>query len=400
MADAETGDRRLRRNIQILAAASVAVLDGFDVFSLSLMMPAVSRELSIPTVALGGVFASSMAGMIVGAVGGSAIAEKGGALRTLLVSFVFFGGAALCMPLVGNVTDVALNRLISGVGLGAAAPIAAGLLNRASDEPPSEFMISLFWAGIGFGGILASLFSYAVTPIYGWQSIFLVGGLLPIPVAAFVLIVFSGTKCGGSPTVQSPRLSDLFSGGRAARTLIVAGMFFFGFVTTSLIVYWLPTILSARAASASTVSAAFAGVNGGAVIGTLLFGWLGSLGRPNLARSLAWSGAAVCAFGAGFVEVGVEATAALAVAATMIAAGAQALCFALANTIYRDRGLQTTTVGGMAGTARLGQFLALSVSGFVATLGGRQEHVFALAAACAAVAAALSLLVGRSRHRQ
>lgn len=382
---------------RIAAAASVTILDGFDVFSLSLMIPAISRELDISTASLGPVFASSMAGMIAGAVVGGTLADRFGRLRILLAAFALFAAAALTMPLVGDVRDIVINRFTAGIGLGAAAPIAVALLNRTGERPPSEFVIALIWAGIGLGGMLAALFNYLVASDLGWQSIFIVGGLLPIPVALFVWFVFRGTDrhIAATSGAAPPRFSGLFADGQAPRTLLVAGMFFTGFITTAIIVYWTPTILNQRDSSPAVISATFAGINGGAVVGPLLFGWLGSRGRAGRVRTLAWTGAALSGIVAAFGTTSTTAIAVLAIIGTIMGAGAQALSYALANELHRARGLQTTSMGFMSGTARLGQFSALSVSGAVVAFTAQGTTVFALAGVTAAVAAALSLVAIR-----
>lgn len=384
--------------VMIAAAASITVLDGYDAFSLSLMMPAISRELGIPTAAIGPVFASAMGGMIVGALGGGALADRIGRLQTLTVALVLFGGAALTMPLMGGAGAIIANRIVSGIGLGAAAPIAVALLNQASDRPPSAFMVSLVWVGIAVGGMIAALANYVLAAPYGWRPIFLIGGLAPLPAAGFAWWAFRGSsplpRGAGAP--PRGRLSDLFVDGRAWRTIGVAAMFFFGFTTTSIIVYWLPTILAHRAASPLMISVSFASVNGGAVVATALLGWLASRRRDGLVRTLAWSSAALCGLVIAAAPIDTVAIATLAVCGATIGAAAQALSIALANDLHRTSGLQGTSVGLMAGCGRLGQFCSLGISSAVVRWSGQETMVFGLAASTAVAAALLSAIVSAS----
>lgn len=60
--------------------------------------------------------------MIFGAFAGGALADKRGRLRLLLAAPGLFGIAALTMALVSNTGEILINRLIAGIGLGAAAP--------------------------------------------------------------------------------------------------------------------------------------------------------------------------------------------------------------------------------------------------------------------------------------
>ncbi|KKC26654.1 MFS transporter [Sphingomonas sp. SRS2] len=389
---------------RVAAAAVIMTMDGFDSFSLSLMAPLITRELEIPAATLGLVFASAMGGMTIGALVGGTLADRFGRLRLLFVSILLFALAALTMPLVGSPGEIILNRAIAGMGLGAAGPIATSLLNRPGEKPPGEFAVALVWSGIAIGGCLAALFNYVFAATYGWRLIFIVGGLLPIPVAICTYFVFrdtpSGVPSGGMDRAAArPRISGLFTHGRAARTFIVAGMFFFGFVTTSIMVYWLPTVLSHLAASSFMISATFAGINGGSVVGMLLLGFLASRGRSARIRTWTWASAGLCGLGASLLSGNAAMIALLAIIGATIAAGGQSLAISLANDLHRTTGLQATSVGFMTAAGRIGQFSALGISGVIVAWSGQETVVFALAGVAALLAALLSAIAARSMEK-
>ena len=382
----------------IIAAAAITILDGFDAFSLGLMAPFIGAELKIPTATLGTIFSSAMAGMILGAIGGGSLADKYGRLRTLLGALIVFGVAALLLPFASTAFEVGFNRMIAGVGLGAAAPIAVGLLNRSDAKPPSELVIALVWAGIPIGGSLAALYNYAFVPTFGWRSIFVVGGLLPFPIAAIAYAVFRRGTADGAPAARAakpPQIRDLFTNGQAPRTAATAAMFFFGFVTTAIIVNWLPTILTHRAASPGMISSTFAAINGGGVIGMVLLGFVASRLRWRPLLPAAWLAAAACGLAASLPGVGSEGLALLAIAGATIGASAQGLSIARANELQRGKGLESTSVGFMAGSGRVGQASALGVSGTVIAIWGQETLVFAMAGFCALIAALLATLAMR-----
>jgi AAHS family 3-hydroxyphenylpropionic acid transporter len=378
----------------IAAAIAITILDGFDAFSLSLVAPRLSADLGIPTAALGGVFASAMGGMIVGAFVGGALADKLGRLRVLMAALLLFGLAALTMPLVASAGQIIANRLVAGMGLGAAAPIAVALLSRASVKPPTEMVISAVWAGIAVGGILAATFNYFVVAAHGWHWIFIAGGVLPAPAALFAYVVFRGREnAADGRQARRPRLSELFVDGRAGRTAATALMFFFGYVTTSMIVNWLPTILHHRAASPLMISSVFGGINIGGVLGILALGALATRLRSRWTLAAVWAAAGVCGLCAASPALGNTPVALLAIAAATLASGAQALSVAFANALHRAQGLESTSVGFMTSMGRVGQFTALSSSGLILGLGVSETGLFALAAACAFAAAVIALVV-------
>ena len=376
----------------IAAAAAVTVIDGFDAFSLSLAAPRLVADLGIGPSALGLAFAATMGGMILGAFAGGVLADKVGRLRILLVALLLFGLAALTMVLATDATDIVVNRVIAGVGMGAAAPIAVALLNRSGASPPSDFVVSIVWAGLAVGGIAAAAFNYLAIPAFGWRSIFVVGGLLPIPVAGFVVVVFGRTDPGAQQAdrTERPRLSQLFAGDAAGATVATALMFFFGYVTTSIINNWLPTILTQGKASVLLVSLAFAGMNVGSAIATLALGFLSSRAKSPRLLSAAWALTACCVAGAAWPALGLLPVTLLAVGGATLGAGTQALSVAFANRLHRERHLESATVGLMISAGRIGQFGALTASGFVVEIGLPETSLFAFAGISASIAAAFA----------
>lgn len=373
----------------VVAGASITILDGFDAFSLSLTAPRITTELHIATASLGIIFASAMAGMIVGAAAGGALADKVGRTRVLISSLVLFGVAALALPLASHIAAVVLNRLVAGLGLGAAVPIAVALLNGAGAKPPSELVVALVVAGIPAGGSLAALFNYLFVPVLGWHSIFFLGGVLPLPVALLAWRVFR-TQEAEPPIARrgtQPGITRLFREGRALRTSTAAAMFFFGYMTTAIIASWLPTVLAHRAASRMMIAATFGAIQVGSVLGVLAFGLVASRTKARSLLPIAWAAAGVCMLAAASIGRGNAGIALLAIAAYAIGAGGQALAMALANDMHRQRRLESTSVGFMTAVGRLGQACSLAVSGEIIALSGRETLVFGMAGVFTCIAA-------------
>lgn len=381
----------------IWAAATVTALDGFDAFSMSLAAPRMISELGIATSSLGPVFASTMGGMIVGASLGGILADRVGRLRILIASLAVFGLATLALTTVSSAGGIVANRLVTGIGLGAAAPVAVALLNGSGVRPPSDWIISVVWAGLALGGILAAVFNYLAVPAYGWRSIFVVGGLLPFAAAVFAYAVFrnQGAAVAGRANGPSPGIAGLFAADAVRPTVGTALMFFFGYVTTSVVVNWLPTVLSHAMATPLLVSGTFAGINIGSAVGTLGLGYLSSrLASPRILAA-AWFTAGLCALCAVLPGLDLLWLSVLLIAAATVAAGSQALSVAFANRLHRHRGLQSTSVGLMVSAGRVGQFGALSFSGLLLSLGLPERGLFAFAGLSAFAAAGIATLVVR-----
>lgn len=380
----------------VMAAASVTVLDGFDAFSLSLMARGIGAELNLEPTALGTIFAAAMGGMIIGALTGGAAADRFGRLPALIAAITLFSVASFAMVLVNGAAAIMINRAIAGIGLGAAAPIAIGLLSRSAPEAPSKFLLSAVWAGIAAGGILAAAFSYFFSPSYGWRAIFVAGAILPLLAATLAYFAFRTQARTAGGNVRTPaKLTDLFAAKAAPGTIVTALMFFFGYVTTSIIANWLPTILGNRDASPLMIALTFAGVNLGGLISAFAIGLLADATRSRWVLVLAWASVGACGVAAGLAALDISALAALAIASSSLGVAAQSLSVALANLLHRERGLEATSVGFMTASGRAGQFAVLSLVSVLLGAGMPESGLFVIAGVSAAIAAVLAFAVVR-----
>jgi len=381
----------------MIAALSITILDGFDAFSLSLVAPRIASNLHIPMHAFGPIFASTIAGMIVGGVFGGWAADRFGRMGVLLLALLLFGLAALTMPLVSSPLQIMIDRFLSGMGLAAAAPIALGLLSRTSVESPSDLAIAIVWSGIPLGGVIAAGFDYLVSGGQGWSTIFIVGGLLPIPVAILAYLVFGGRiRSESSAGVKvKPRFADLFVAGLRPRTIAGAAMFFFGYVMTSIFISWLPTILAHRHASAGLIFLAFMGINIGGVVGALALGWIASLMRSAFTVAAAWAVAGLFGLTIGLPNLSNILVVWLAIAGYAVAAGSQALSVSFATQLHRARNLETTSIGFMTSAGRCGQVCTLSASGALLGSGLPETSLLFFAGASALIGATVGLFAAR-----
>lgn len=370
------------------AALAVTLLDGFDAMSLSLVAAPMSHSLGLPTHALGLVFGSVLAGMITGGFGGGLLADRFGRLKVLLGALALFGLAAAAMPFADGLGFVLGNRVLAGLGLGAAAPIAVALATQATTSRPADFVLTGIWSGMPMGGVLAAVAAYLLIPHFGWASLFVAGALAPVPVAIAAVLVFRADEDAQAP---SPDLAGLLERRARRASVLTMAMFFFGYVTTAILTNWLPALLSHRGAGQGLVSAAFIGINLGAVAGSAAMGRLSD--RFEAARILpaAWAVVGGLMLLLALPWLAIVWLCVLGALSGALAAGSQALSVALASRLHPGRGLESSTVGLMVGAGRIGQVCALGISGAFTALGLGEGGVFLLGATGGALAALMAV---------
>ena len=172
----------------ICLCALVALLDGLDLQSIGLAAPAMGAQLHIPPQSFGVVFSAALAGLALGAFTLGPVADRVGRKGVLVAATLCFGVFTLATAYVGSMSELLICRFLAGAGLGGAMP---SFISLASEYVPAfrrAGIVSLLWAGFPLGGVVGGLVGSRIIPAYGWQSIFILGGVIPILVSLLLLV--------------------------------------------------------------------------------------------------------------------------------------------------------------------------------------------------------------------
>lgn len=162
-----------------LVAASMGwLLDAFDVMLYALILTAVVKDLGL-TLAVGGQLASlTLAASAIGGLIFGVVADKLGRTRALSLSILLYSVFTFACGLAQNVWQLALFRLLLGLGMGGEWASGAVLVSETWPEKHRGKALGIMqscWA-IGYGA--AAIVVAIVLPRYGWRAVFFVG-ILP-----------------------------------------------------------------------------------------------------------------------------------------------------------------------------------------------------------------------------
>ena len=163
------------RRMQWLIAAmltGVLVLDGLDLQLAAFSAPVLMANWGLSKPQFGPLLAAALVGMAFGSLIGSWCGDRYGRKPTLVTSVAFFGGmTVVCAGANGPVTFVIL-RFLSGLGFGAAFPIATTLMGEWMPPRAAGKAISIMTLGIPAGIMLGALISSFTLPTLGWHLLF------------------------------------------------------------------------------------------------------------------------------------------------------------------------------------------------------------------------------------
>lgn len=172
-----------------ILAFIVLILDGFDVVSIGFIIPALIDSWHVSREALGPVLVSGLVGLAVGAFSGGPIADIFGRRKVIIGSVVLFGIMSLASAYSPNLTVLALMRFLTGLGLGASQPNTGTLVSEFAPARHRSIFVTLTYCGFTVGAAAGGFLSAALLANYGWQSILVVGGIVPIIFAALCIFL-------------------------------------------------------------------------------------------------------------------------------------------------------------------------------------------------------------------
>jgi MFS transporter, AAHS family, 4-hydroxybenzoate transporter len=255
----------------------VQFLEGFDALILAYTAPALTHAWHIRRASLGPVFAASLAGMALGTIILSPLADWIGRKKLVIIAVFIFGSLTLVASQAQTLGELRILRFFMGFGLAAAVPSTVVLVNEFAPRKHRASMVMGMSVGVAIGAASGGQLTTVLLPMFGWQGAFVVGGVAPlllIPVLLFRLpesVRFLTVQGGQSkkiikilheiePNLIFPenvefslhqrvqktglRVAELFSHDRLALTLLLWFAFFISLIVINFLNNWLPTVFA------------------------------------------------------------------------------------------------------------------------------------------------------------
>ena len=169
----------------------VALLcDGFDLQLVGVAAPWLADAWNLkPSQLVGPVQSANLFGMMLGAIFLGGLGDRLGRKRIIVAGAMLFGLSTLACLLTSNVTELSAVRFLTGVGLGGVLPNVIALAAESAPRAKRAMVTSIVIIGMSLGSGMPGVVAAKLIPAYGWESLFIVGGVLPLVIALLLALL-------------------------------------------------------------------------------------------------------------------------------------------------------------------------------------------------------------------
>jgi AAHS family 4-hydroxybenzoate transporter-like MFS transporter len=413
--------------VMVLMTFTTAI-DGFDAQMIGYVAPSIIRQFKVPPHEFTSVFAIGLTGLLIGCLAIAPLADWIGRKRVLLGSCIFFGVMSILTARADSLQSLIVLRFLTGLGLGGSMPNAIALTAEYFPSRNRAFTTMAMFCGFPLGATLGGFLAAGLIPLFGWPSVFVIGGILPLILAAVVaatlpesfrflvlknystakitavlrrinpLVVFAE---GTTFIVREERtggitVKHLFREGRALGTILLWIIFFCSLLDIFFLASWLPTVLNDAGLSISASVVETALFQGGGVIAGLTLGLV--IDRAGFLKVLVpvYIGAGLAIGSIGFAGASLSLIMIASFLSGAFVIGGQNSVNVLAAVFYPTY-IRATGVGWALGIGRFGSIVGPIVGGVLLQAHWGRTSLFIVAAVPAFVAAISALILSLTR---
>lgn len=364
----------------------VALLDGFDTAAIGYLAPSLIQQFGASKPALAPVLSAALFGLACGALTAGPLADRLGRKRVLTGAVAVMGVFSLVSAFSSSLNELMVLRFFTGLGLGAAMPNAVTMVSEYCPTKVRATLINTMFCGFPLGSSLGGFLAAWMIPHWGWQSVLVLGGVVPLALAAVLVWVLpesvrfmvvhrhSGARIAAALRRISPDAAlqgasffmtetQAAMAGRSGLSVVLARSFrigsvmlwlsyFMGLVIFYAFINWMPVLFKEAGMdqrTATLISALFP--LGG--IGAILCGWLMARFNGNYLIGLCFVGTAIFVYLIGQVTGQVGWLMLMVFIGGTLQNTAQSSLPALAAAFYPTQG-RATGVSWMLGIGRFG----------------------------------------------
>lgn len=178
-----------REIFTLVIVSTVLFLDGFDMYFLGKILPAIAAGLGGASADMQPVMTAQAFGMLAGAIIMPPLADRIGRKPVLALCLLVFGSFSLWAAYATSFEMLAWLRGVSGIFFSAMLPVGLALLSEATPKRRRALFMSISLVCFSGGNLASGAMTAWWLDELGWQGFFIAGGIVPLAGMALLLLI-------------------------------------------------------------------------------------------------------------------------------------------------------------------------------------------------------------------
>lgn len=166
----------------------INMAEGYDLLSMTLAVIPLADQWSLSGTQIGFLLAIGPVGMAIGALLLAPLSDRFGRRPLLLLSLVVIAVFLLASAAASGPTDLAIYRLLAGIGMGSILPVLPIVVGEYSPARRRSAALGVLSIGLPLGSTVGGAAAGALMAATGWASAFVLGAVLTAAVAVLVAV--------------------------------------------------------------------------------------------------------------------------------------------------------------------------------------------------------------------
>jgi MFS transporter, AAHS family, 4-hydroxybenzoate transporter len=416
--------------IVVTLCAGVSFLDGFDILAISYVAPVIGAAWKLPKEAFGPIFAAHYIGAAAGAVFFGWYADRYGRRLGLIIPTAIFGIFALLTVYAYDFRSLFILRILIGIGLGGALSNAVAMVAEYSPQRARATLVTIMYTAFPLGGVIGGPISAVLIAHYGWQAVFVLGGVLPLLLTVALLLWLNesirflvlskapAAKIGDilhriapsfqpepsdvyvlpqSRGVSTKPIREIFSREFVRATVLLCIAAFVAQVVIVYVIIWMPLVLASIGMDVTRAILASVAFTVGGIFGAIGLARIIDKDKSYRTLVITFFLSAVSIAGIGFFASNWYELLVITFISGLPTIGANIVLYAYSATVYPSS-IRSTGVGWVVGWGRVGA-IAGALFGTALAASGLSIEIAYVIAAVPAIIGGIAIALVRAPHQ-